>query len=267
MRADELEQGWVHGRPDRARVGLVAGVHLDPVLHDRLREVEPRAKLAQVLDRDHDLEVELLALTGVHEGDLAAGADDPAPDLRERPLRRREADPLERPVRHPREPLEGQREVRAALRPRHRVHLVEDHGLDAAQHLPPLRGEEQVERLGSRDEDIGRLPQHPLAVALGGVARAHTDDELRPETGQRPAEIPLDVVVQGLQRRDVEEPQPLPRPVVQPVDPLEERGERLARAGRRLDEHVRPGRDRGPGELLCRRRAVEGPLEPGSRRG
>ena len=155
--------------------------------------------------------------------------------------------------------------MRAALRPRHRVHLVEDHGLDAAQRFPPLRGEQQVERLGRRDEDVGRPTQHPLAVALRGVARAYSHDELRAQARERPTEVPLDVVVQGLQRGDVEEPQPLARPVVQPVDPMEERGERLARPGRRLHEHVHAGCDRGPGELLRGRRAAERPLEPGPR--
>ena len=101
-----------------------------------------------------------------------------------------------------------------------------------------------------------------------GVSPVRTPTvELRAEPGERPAEVPLDVVVERLQRRDVEEPQALARRLVQPVDALEERGERLPRARRRLHEDVRPGRDRGPGEFLRGRRAGEGTLEPGSRRG
>src|SRR5581483_739073 len=63
----------------------------------------------------------------------------------------------------------------------------------------------------------------------------------------------------------VEQAQALARRRVQPVDADEEGGERLARAGRRLHEHVRAGRDRRPGPLLGRRRPREGALEPGPR--
>jgi len=94
---------------------------------------------------------------------------------------------------------------------------------------------------------------------------ADPDGELRAETGERPAEVPLDVVVERLERRDVEEPQPLAGRLVEAVDPLQEGRERLARAGRRLDEDVRPGGDRGPPEHLRRRGAGERALEPGSR--
>ena len=87
-----------------------------------------------------------------------------------------------------------------------------------------------------------------------------------PSPASGPAEVPLDVVVERLQRRDVEQPEALARRLVQPVDALEERGERLPGAGRRLDEDVRAGRDRRPGELLRGRRAGERALEPGSRR-
>ena len=66
VRPHEVKERGVDRRPDRARVGLVAGVHLDAVLHHGLREIEARPQLAHVLDRDHDLEVELLALAGVH---------------------------------------------------------------------------------------------------------------------------------------------------------------------------------------------------------
>ena len=130
--ADELEQGGVDRRPDRADVRLVARSPSPP------RPARPAAtagcdafQLAHVLDRDHDLEIELLALSGVDERDLAARAGDEAPDLVERPLRGREPDPLERPLDDPLESLERDREMRAALRAGDRVHLVEDQRLDA----------------------------------------------------------------------------------------------------------------------------------------
>ena len=88
-----------------------------------------RAELAQVVDGHDDLEVELLAGARVDELDRPAAGDEPA-DLCERPLGRREADPLQRPVDEPREPLDREREVGAALAARDRVHLVEDQRLD-----------------------------------------------------------------------------------------------------------------------------------------
>ena len=79
------------------------------------------------------------------------------------------------------EPLEREREMGAALRAGDGVHLVDDHRLDAAQHLPALRGEEQKERLGRRDQDVGRRAQHLAALALVGVARPHADRQRRAE--------------------------------------------------------------------------------------
>ena len=137
------------------------------------------------------------------------------------------------------EALEREREMGAALRAGDGVHLVDDHRLDAAQHLAALRGEEQEERLRRRDQDVGRRAQHLAALPLVGVARADADRQRRAEPGERAAQVALDVVVERLQRRDVEQPQPLARARVEPVDPGQERGERLARAGRRLHEHVR----------------------------
>ena len=107
----------------------------------------------------------------------------------------------------PLEPLEREREVGAALRPGDGVHLVEDQRVDRAQQLARLRGEHQEERLGRRDQDVRRRAQHRLALLLRRVARPHRDAELRLEPGERPAQVPLDVVVQRLQRRDVENAQ------------------------------------------------------------
>ena len=161
--------------------------------------------------RDDDLEVELLPLPRVDERDLAPGPGDPAADLGQRALRGREADPLERLLDDALEPLEREREVRAALRPGDGVHLVEDHRLDRLQQLAAARGEEQEERLGRRDQDVGRRAQHPLAVALRRVARPHAHRQRRADPRERAAEVPLDVVVERLERRDVEEPEALRR--------------------------------------------------------
>jgi hypothetical protein len=126
-------------------------------------------------------------------------------------LRGRESDALEGLVDEPREPLEGEGEVGAALRPGDRVHLVEDHGLDPTQRLARLRRQEQEQRLGGRDEDVRRRPQHPAALLGRRVAGADGDGELRAEPCERTAEVPLDVVVERFERGDVEQAQPLAR--------------------------------------------------------
>ena len=155
----------------------------------------------------------------------------------------------------------------AALRPGDGVHLVEDQRVDAAQQLARARREQEEERLRRRDQDVRRLAEHRRALLLRRVAGADGDAELRPEPGERPAEVPLDVVVERLERRDVEHAQPDVRRSREPVDRRQERRERLPRAGRRLDEDVSAARDRRPALLLRGRRRGEVPLEPGARFG
>ena len=79
----------------------------------------------------------------------------------------------------------------------------------AAQRVARLRGEHQVERLGRRDQDVGRLLEQLAPLLLRRVAGAHRDAQLRLEPGERAAQVALDVVVERLQRRDVEHAQPL----------------------------------------------------------
>ena len=82
------------------------------------------------------------------------------------------------------EALQREREVGAALRPRDRVHLVEDHGLDPAQGLARLRGEEEEERLGRGDEDVGRRAQHAPAL-LEAACRPFAPRRRAPSAGPR----------------------------------------------------------------------------------
>ena len=103
------------------------------------------------------------------------------------------------------------REVSAALDARDRMHLVEDQRVDGAQHLARLRRQHQVERLGRRDQDVGRLLHDLAALLLRRVARAHRNPQLRLEACERAAEVALDVVVERLERRDVEHAQTLAR--------------------------------------------------------
>ena len=185
---------------------------------------------------------------------------DEAADLVERPLGRREADALNRLGGEALQPLEAEREVGAALGTGDGVHLVHDHEADGPERLARPRGEEEKERLGRGDEDVRRVAEHGCALLRRGVAGADADREARADSGQRAAEVALDVVVERLERADVEHLDALagPRAVERP----EEGRERLPRARRRLDERVLAGRDRGPAALLGGRRRVEGLLEP-----
>ncbi len=134
------------------------------------------------------------------------------------------------------------------------------------ERLARLRGEHQVQRLRRRDQDVGRLLEQLAPLLRRRVARADGDAQLRLEPGERAAQVPLDVVVEGLERRDVEHAQALPRRRVEPVDRREERGQRLAGSRRRLDQDVRTRGDRRPAELLRRRRRLERALEPAAGR-
>ena len=182
------------------------------------------------------------------------------------------------------EPLQRQRQMRAALVGRQRVDLVDDHGARGRQHRAArLRAQQHVERLRRRDDDVRRaLRAHALALGLRRVAGAHPGADLdvgQPllaqrlaDAGQRRLEVALDVVGQRLERRDVDDLglvleaalQPLPH---QRVDRRQEGGERLARAGRRGDQHVAPGLDRRPGLGLRRRGRSEAAGEPRGDRG
>src|SRR2546428_67796 len=90
-------------------------------------------------------------------------------DLVKRTLCRREADALQ-PRRIPAaqllEPLEGQREVRAALRRDDGVDLVDDDALHRAERLAREARQDQVQRLRRRDENV-----RGLALVTGSLAR------------------------------------------------------------------------------------------------
>ena len=80
------------------------------------------------------------------------------------------------------------------------------HQLGAVEQLLRAAGQHQVQRLGRRDQDVGRLAQHRLALALRRVAGADRDLQVGADAAQRRAQVAVDVVGQRLQRRDVDEP-------------------------------------------------------------
>ena len=177
--ADQLQDPRVDRRPD-ADAPLAADDRAAGLLVRRQYLAEP----GHVLHRHDDLELERLAGAGVDDRDLAAlaGAAEEPGDGLERALRGRQADALER--RRARraqalQPLQAQREVGAALRAGDRVHLVDDHVLDAAQDLARLAGQQQVERLGRGDQDVRRVPHEVAARVRGRVAGPRRDRDAR----------------------------------------------------------------------------------------
>ena len=124
-----------------------------------------------MIDGAEDLEVEILAQSRVDQGDrprtqlalLHLATAEEAGDLVERPLCRRQTDAdkargsaaavgrLQRG-----EPFEQQRQEDAALVAAQGVDLIDDDVRDAAQGFPGAGGEQQVQRLGRGDEDVGR---------------------------------------------------------------------------------------------------------------
>ncbi len=276
LRVDAVGAGW-----RACRAGAVGGAD---------RGGRGRARIGHVLDRHDDLEVELLADARVDDLALLVRPTQELGDPLERPLRRRKADALDRLPRqrdtsgeilrfalrlpgfrqfellleqgvHLRvlhvvvEALQRQRHVGAALGRGDGVDLVHDHGLHPGQDLPRLRGHHQIERLGRRDQDVGRPPQHRRAVLLRRVAGAQADGDLGPDPGQRRPQVALDVVGERLQRRDVDDLHPgaeLLGTARERVDSPEEGGERLAGAGRRADQRVGAGRDLRPAHCLSR---------------
>ena len=145
-----------------------------------------------------------------------------------------------------------------------RVDLVDDHGVDRVEDLPRLRGQHQVERLGRRDQDVGRVAQHRRALARGRVAGADRHAEVEAEPAQRRPQVALDVIGERLQRGDVDEPGALLASGLggEAVKAPEERGERLAGSGGGADQDVRAGRDRRPRALLGGGRRLERVREP-----
>ena len=79
----------------------------------------------------------------------------------------------------------------------------------------------------------------------------------RADAGERRAQVALDVVVERLERRDVEHAQALARLRHEAVEEPQERGQRLARSRGRAHEHVLARRDRRPALRLRGRRRAE----------
>ena len=154
--------------------------------------------------------------------------------------------------------------MRAAFGRHQCVDLVDDDRVDRTERVAGVRGQQQVERFGRRDQDVGRVAHEAGAFLLRRVAGP--DRDLRSvervpscrgavgDPSQRGPQVPLDIHCQRLQRRDVDHPAPplLLRKRIEhhPVDAPQEGGQRLSAAGRRQDEgRLSPGNRRPPGTL------------------
>ncbi len=230
-----------------------------------------------VFDRDHDLEVPLLGRGRRDHLDRRRTAEE-ARNLLEGPHRGGEPDPLRRLGEQGVEPLEAEPQVGSALGAGHGVDLVDDHGLDVAQALAGLAGQHQEQRLGGRDQDVGRRARQGATLRGRGVTRPDADTDLRqpgaealgglPDADEGRAQVALDVDGKGLEGGDVEHARAGGvgcRLGEKSIDGPEERRQRLARTGRGDHERVLTPRDRVPRAVLRRGRLGEGRLEPRAR--
>ena len=223
-------------------------------------------------------EVELAAMPDIHHGRCRpVRASQKMRHQLNRLLRRRQSD-ARRLTSQQVKALQRQGKMRAALVVGHGVNFVHDHRLHIAQDRPALVGRKQdVERLRRGHQDVRRTLQHvaPLfrqrvAGAHGGADFRHQHSALcgqRENFAQRSFEVLLDVIAQGLQRRDVQHLSAVARRTVeclayQAINADQERGKRLAGTGRRRNQRRASRQDFRPALLLWFRRRSEPPDEP-----
>ena len=210
---------------------------------------------------------------------VAVLAAEEAGDLRQRPLGGREADALQLAAvlgDHALQPLQAERQVRAALGAGDGVDLVDDHRADAAEDVPPARGQQQVEALGRGDEDVGRRRAASAGARAGACRRCGRRPTPRAPRAPRarPPRRCRRAARAGCARRRSSAPSGArgraPRPVWRPASRSATRPLRAQRkAASVLPEPVGarmrlllPRGDRRPAALLGRRGGREGADEP-----
>ena len=231
VRGDQVDDPLLDGRPHRLPLLAVEGGH--------------------VLDRYDDGDLDRLAGRRLDDDDLSGAAEEPG-DLVDRADGGGQPDPLGRLLEQRVEPLQGQREVGAALGAGHGVHLVDDHRLDAAQRLA---GGAEVRMRNSdsgvvmkmsggvfakaRRSSAGVSPDRSATVMSGSGRSSRWAACRMPVSGR--AQVALDVDGERLQRRDVE-------------DPGAPQGLGRARRGGELVERPQEGGQRLAGTGRARRR-------------
>ena len=158
------------------------------------------------------------------------------------------------------------------------MNLVHDDHAGGAQKLAAaLRGQEDVQRLGGGDQDVGRAADHEVPLARGRVARAHHGPDLRQwgagllrqcgNCGQRFLQVLLDVVAQGFEGGHIDDRGLVTQRTVvsrrhQVIDRPEKCGQRLAGPGRGRDQRVSTLGDVRPALDLRCGRLPEPPHKP-----
>ena len=133
-------------------------------------------------------------------------------DFVQRTLRGRQPDTLQRRRARASEaldPLERQGEVRPALGRDQRVNLVEDDRVQRAQRFPRIRGQQEIQGFGRRDQDVRGLALEPGALRRRRVPCAdrnrRQDVAIAPccraigDAGERRPQITLDVDGEGFE--------------------------------------------------------------------
>ena len=249
----------------------------DPLFDGRPDGAGRAEEAALIRARPEDLKVHGLAPAGVDDRDrsglespLARGRGDAslttqiARHLLERPLGCGKTDTQEGRLGDRLETLQEQGKEDPALVAADGVNLIDDHVGNAAQDLAGPAGEHEVKRFGRRDQDIGRLADQPGAIASRSIAAA--DGHLKRAQGrsafpgslqdarQRHLEVTPYVLIESLQRRNIEDPHAgfAPGGPPEQVERRQERRQGLARSGGRHDQRVPPGRDGRPAQPLRR---------------
>ncbi len=135
--------------------------------------------------------------------------------------------------RQPPQPRQAEAQERTSLALGDGVQLVQDDGAKPGEEgAGILVGEQKGQRLGRREQDVGRMTAHARATVLRRVARARRMGDGQRHLGQRRLEVAADVGREGLERRDVEGVQALAAAVAVQLDEArQEPCERLAAAG------------------------------------
>lgn len=168
----------------------------------------------------------------------------------------------------------------------HDVDFIDDDRLDGAENFTCLAREQQVERLGRGNENLGRIAID--AVAFFGARVAGADGDLGnvevdafssrcgAEAGDRGAKVAIDVDAEGFERGDIEDAdggflfslafresfKNGTRGEHQLIDRSQKCGKRFPRSGRGQQKRAFASGDRGPGQFLRTGRLGEALLEP-----
>ena len=151
---------------------------------DALENLSPilvRGDGADILIGHLDCERHLALVAHVHDSAFRSAvllppfrADEQARYLVNRLLRGAQSDALEPIITKRVQTLQRKRQVRAPLIARDRVNLIHDDGARGFQHLAASLGrQEDVERFGRGDEDVGAFFEHEPAFSRRGIAGAH----------------------------------------------------------------------------------------------